>query len=83
MELLVVMAQREEHYEGQFGPEALAVMTGHNHADNPDYLQKILKDARNSGEYAAVELVRLRVNNEAITAALFPNREAIAAKVLP
>lgn len=82
MELLVVMAQRKERYVGEYAPEALAVMTEHDNDDNPDYLRDVLAENRASDEFAAVELVRLRVDDAALNAALFPQRKPIAAAVV-
>ena len=81
MELLVVMAQRKERYEGEHAPEALAVITEYGDDDNPEYLQDMLSENRESDEFVAVEIVRLKVDDDALMAALFPNRRAIIAEV--
>lgn len=81
MQLLVVMAQRKENYKGQYAPEALAVMTEYGHDENPDYLSEVLAESRECDEFAAVELVRLDVDDDALMAALFPQRNAIKATV--
>lgn len=81
MELVVVMAQRKERYVGQYAPEALAVMTACSNDENPAYLQEVLKENRDSEEFNAVELIRLEVDDDALMAALFPQRKPIKATV--
>lgn len=83
MEIIIVMAQRKCRYAGEYGPECLACMSEYEYSDNPSFINNALSENRDSGEFDAVEVVRLKVDNKKIMAALFPNREPINADVLP
>lgn len=82
MDLLVVMAQRKERYPGEYAPEALAVLTEFGNYDNPEYLRDVINENRESGEFVAVELVRLKVDDKALNAVLFPQHQAIPVTVV-
>lgn len=82
MKLYVVMAQRKERYEGEYAPEALAVIAEYGNDDNPDYLRDEVAQSRASDEFTAVEIVALEVSDDALMAALFPSRKAIPATVV-
>lgn len=82
MDLLVVMGQRLARYEGEYGIEALAVMSEAEQSDNPQYLQDVLNRNKESGEFAAVSVLRLRVPESDVRAALFPEERIIEATVV-
>lgn len=83
MEIIIVMAQRKCKYAGEFGPECLACMSEYEYSDNPEFIENAVTENRASEYFDAVEIVRLSVDDKAVDAALFPNREPIKAGVLP
>jgi hypothetical protein len=83
MDLFVLMAQRKERYEGEYGLEALAVMSEADDEGNPDYLRDKLKEHKSGTEFEAVAIIRLTVSEAAIHAVLFPESRAIEATVHP
>lgn len=61
MHLFIVFAYFQDQYEE--GVEAIAIMDADSYEKNPEYLQEELKKARESSEYTAARLFRLRLNN--------------------
>ena len=82
MDLFVLVGQRKEQYEGQFAPEALAVIDEYGYSDNPDYMRDELQKQTKSGEFSALAVMHLRVSDEAISAALFPAAKVIDAETI-
>jgi hypothetical protein len=82
MKLYVLMAQRKEHYEGQYGLEALACMTQYDNDANPDYLIDEMKKAKNTAEFDSVDVITLDVDEKSIYNVLFPNTNPIKANVV-
>lgn len=82
MEILILMAQRKESYECEYAPEALAVITEYGDDDNPEYMLDEISAARSGDEFTAVEVVRIKVDDDALNAALFPRRTPICADVV-
>jgi hypothetical protein len=82
MNLYVLMAQRKERYGGQYGMEALAVMSEAGQDENPDYLRDAMEENKASGEFDALAVVQLKVSGEAIRAILYPNAEPVKAAVV-
>lgn len=83
MEIILAMAQRKCRYAGEYGPECLAAMTEYEFIDNPAHIEDAIANGLESGEFVAVQQIVLKVDEKAIDAALFPNREPIKADVLP
>lgn len=81
MDLHVLMAQRKESYPGEYGPEALACMTEYGYSDNPEWLNNKKAEARATGEFESVEIVRLAVDEKAIMRILRPVAAPIPATV--
>jgi hypothetical protein len=72
MELYVLFAQQKGRYKGQFGLEALACQTEYEREDILEYLEDAKKDNIDTGEFEAVEIVKLDVDEDAIHKVLFP-----------
>jgi len=83
MKLFVVMAQRKQRYEGEYGLEALAVMSEADQEQNPQYLEDVIEEHRNGGNFEAVSIIRLDVSENAVRAILFPEDKTVPASVLP
>lgn len=83
MDLFVLIGQRKEKYEGEYSPEALAVIDEHGDSENPDYMRDELRKQTESGDFSALTVLHLSVSSEAINKALFPAAEVIRAEVVP
>ena len=83
MKLHVVMAQRVCRYDGEYAPEALAVMSECDYDENPEDIWKKVEKARATNEFDSVVVVTLTVSSDAIQRALFPETELIPAEVVP
>ena len=82
MDLYVLMGQRKERYEGEYGMEALAVASEADADGNPEYMSDQLQEHRDSGEFDALAVVTLKVSGEAVRAVLYPNAEPVKAVVV-
>jgi len=81
MKLFVLFGQRQERYAGQFGIEALDCQTEYEVDDNPELLHKKKEWHQTHGDFAALEIVELDVDEKAVEAILSPAHQAITAKV--
>ena len=81
MKLRVLFAQRPEKYEGQYGLEALAVMSEADYEANPDYLHDALKEHAATRHFEALAVVALTVSEASIRAVLKPPTPVITATV--
>jgi hypothetical protein len=82
VDFLVLVGQRKQRYEGEYAPEALAVIDDVGNDDNPDYMREEFAKQHKSGEFSALAVVRLRADSAAINNALFPASGAIPAEVI-
>lgn len=82
MELLVLMAQRNEAYPGEYSPEALDCVTAIGYSDYPEYFDKKKAEAEVSGEFERVVVVRLEVDEAAIMRLLRPVSPVIPATIV-
>lgn len=82
MDLYVLIGQRKERYEGEYGMEALAAATEADRDGNPEYLGDCLQENRDSGEFDALAIVTLKVSGDAVRAVLYPNIEPVKATVV-
>lgn len=67
----------------QQGPEALAVMSEYDYDENPDFINDMKKENKDNGDFDAVEIVQIEVDEKAISNILFPASKPIPSKVLP
>ena len=81
MKVHVLFAQRKERYAGEYGLEALAVMTEHDYDGNPDYLGEQFEQHQATKEFTALAIVDLEVDEAAIRKILQPSG-AVPAKVV-
>lgn len=82
MDLLVLIGQRKERYEGEYSPEAIAVIDAIGNDENPDYMSEQQAEARDSGDFAALAVLRIRVPGGVVTEKLFPAASAIDGQVI-
>jgi len=75
MELKVLIAHRKESYENEHGLEALDTASEYDYDVNPDYIHGKEKEARDSGDFSAVEIVTFEVDEDQIFKMLYPNRD--------
>lgn len=81
MDIYILMAQRKERYDGEYGPEALACMSEYEHSDNPEYLDEQKAKADESGEFENTVILRLSADSRLIMRALRPSIEAVPTQV--
>ena len=79
MKLHIIFGQRKCSYEGEYGPEALDVADEFTVEDNPDWLEKRLKEHRRDKSFESVAVLVVRVPGKAIDDALFPKKHEIDA----
>lgn len=82
MKIYLIVGQRHQRYEGEYGLEALACMTEADNEANPDYLTDEMKKNRDSKDFDALALVALDVPAAEIRRRLYPDREPIPAKIV-
>jgi hypothetical protein len=82
MKLYVLFAQRKERYEGQYGLEALAVMTEYDADANPDYLAEQKSLALKTDDFDSLEIVTIRVHENEVYSILYPERKEIEGNVI-
>lgn len=82
MELYVLIGQRKERYEGEYGLEALAVASYADMDGNPDYMPEQLQEHRDRGEFDALAVITLEVSSDAVREALYPKLKPISAKLV-
>ena len=83
MKIKVLFAQRQENYEGEYGLEALACMSEHEFEENPDYLKDQLKSHEQQGDFSALSVIEMEVDEASIRAIMFPAHVVIPAVVVP
>lgn len=81
MKLHVLIGQRKQRYEGEYGLEALACMTEYDVDANGEYLPAEERKAVDGGEFEALRVVKLEVSEKEVRAVLFPENTPIHAAV--
>lgn len=81
MKIYVLVAQRNQRYEGQYGFEALECMSEYEMDDNPEYMDEKRNEYLTSCEFESVALASLEVSEQALKQLLFPARRSIPAEV--
>lgn len=79
MKLFVLLGQRIERYPGQYGLEALAVMTEYDTDANPEYLPEQKRRYDGVGEFTKTEIITLSVDEKLVREVLFP----VSSTVIP
>lgn len=82
MKLHLLIAQRKQRFDGEYGLEALACMTEYDADANGEYLPEQARKAAQSGEFDAHCVVALDVSERALRGALYPALTAIPAEVV-
>lgn len=82
MNLHILMGQRKCRYEGQYAPEAIAVMDDNGYEDNPEYLDGLLQEHQDSDEFIALAIIVVNVSTQAIERRLTPQLPPIQGKVV-
>lgn len=81
MEIFVLFAQRKEHYEGEYAPECLAVMSEWDMEENPAYMTDEKSKADATGEFERTETISLSVSDADVMSRLRPGTKPIPARV--
>lgn len=82
MDFFILVGQRKQRYSGEYMPEALEVIDDIGNSDNPDFLIDKRAEYEASKEFDALSVVRIRVPDDAIKFALYPDSRAIAGTVI-
>lgn len=77
MILFVLFGQRKEKYKGQYGLEALAVMTEYDMDANSEYMEEQLEKQEKTSDFDGLKIVKIYVNEEKIYSILFPEQKSI------
>lgn len=82
MKVKVLFGQRKGQYEGEYGLEAIECMSEYELGDNPGYMHERQEKFGADGDFEALALVDLEVDEAAIRAIMYPGSVAIPVKVL-
>jgi hypothetical protein len=82
MDLYVLMGQRICSFPEEYAPEALAVMDEYGYENNPGFLDDLLGEHRDSGEFSNVAIIVVEVSDSAIDRRLSPALPPIKGKVV-
>ena len=82
MQIHILFAQRKQRYEGQYGPEALAVATEYDVDENEDYLPDTKLAHEQSGDYESLAIITFEVSDAEIMKRLRPEHKPLTAKVI-
>lgn len=83
MKLYVLFGQRIcPNYPGEYGLEALACASESDMDGNPDYLPEQQAKCEATKEFASLAVITLNVSEAEIRAIMYPEKKAIAAKVV-
>lgn len=79
MILKVILGQRKERYEGEYGLEALGGCTEHEYDTNPDYLRGKLEEVKfNYGnEFSVIKVVDVILDNDALDSIFRPKNTIV------
>ncbi|WP_019022994.1 MULTISPECIES: hypothetical protein [unclassified Thioalkalivibrio] len=81
MKIYVLLAQRKESYEGEYGPEALGAMTEYEYDINPEFLEERRNEYSRNREFSAVRIVALDIPEGEVERRLMPEATPIQARV--
>ncbi len=81
MKLHIIFGQRKCRYAGEYAPEALDIADEYTMEENPDWLSGKLKEHRDSGDFASVEVLIVRVPDKAVDDALAPRAPEVDGSV--
>lgn len=70
MDFHILIAQRKESYEGEYGLEDLGSMTEYEESDNPAYLPDTEAEMRATGEFDRMARITIELDEDAIKARL-------------
>lgn len=73
MNIYVLFGQRKEHYNGEYGLEALAVASESDEDSNPEYMQEQLTKYRESDEFSSLAIITLKAKEGDIRRCLTPS----------
>ncbi|HAR37918.1 MAG TPA: hypothetical protein DCS09_04710 [Porphyromonadaceae bacterium] len=82
MELLVLIGQRKQRYEGEHALEALAVIDEYGDDINPEYMKEQTIQYSSSDEFDALSVIRLSIDEPAVRSQLYPEAKTIPAEVV-
>ena len=66
MKLYIVFAQQKCSYEGQYAPEALAIVDEYCHDENPDWIEGELAKASANKGYVSAAIISVNLGDAAV-----------------
>lgn len=81
MKIFVLFGHRKEKYDGEYAPEALACMDEVGYDENPGYLCDEYDKMKNSGEFAALEIIPIVFSSNVLMNYLYPPKPPIQARI--
>jgi hypothetical protein len=64
MTIFVLFGQRKEDYDGQFAPEALAVISCYGQEENPDYMADELAKYEATKEFIGLRVCEVSIGSQ-------------------
>ena len=81
MKVLVLFGSRKATYPGQYAPEALECIDEYVHEEFPTYLTDKKAEYLATNDFDSLEIITLEVNENDVSAKLFPSRGVLKASV--
>jgi hypothetical protein len=82
MILNILFGQRKCRYDGEFAPEALEIADEFTMEENHEWIREREKLHKFNGEFEAVGILVVRVDDEAINKCLFPDKVVVDGDVV-
>jgi len=73
----LIIPQRHNRYDGEYGPEIIDAVDEFTDEENPDYLQEKFEQTKKSSEFDRVTLLQIEIPDEAIKNALYPESKTV------
>lgn len=82
MKVYVLFGQRHCSYDGQYAPEALAVVDEWTEEDNPSYMRDELAKYREDASFANLRVIALEISQDRLSELLSPSAPAMEASIV-
>lgn len=82
MIIKVIFGQRRCSYEGEYAPEALAVIDEYGDYENPEYLIREFENAQASMDYIGLAVVEIEIRDDQLDRILLPAKNPIPGKIM-
>jgi hypothetical protein len=82
MRVHILFGQRQQKYQGQYAPEALAVMDEYGYEENPTWIQDMFDSNKATGDFEALDIIVVEIPTYEIQKRLHPATEPISATIV-